>query len=140
MQLELPSDGSTQPLGTKRIRFEEPLPTKVSGKATTQPTQVTSPLEAALAAAQIYVATLHEKLQPFLKDLIGHVLKDASIFHYNSKKYKEMRADPEYVPTVCRSVGMKLQAMDEVTKSPGYKTLEDKLTKEIKALWRNWAM
>jgi hypothetical protein len=62
MQPELPSNVSTQPLGTKRIRFEEPLPTKVSGKATTQPTQVTSPLEAALAAAQIYIVTLHEKL------------------------------------------------------------------------------
>jgi hypothetical protein len=62
---------------------------------------VTSLLEAALAAAQIYVMMLHEKLQPFLKDLISRVLKDASIFHYKSKKYKEMRANPEYIPTVC---------------------------------------
>ncbi len=100
---------------------------------------MTSPLEAALAAAQIYVTMLHEKLQPFLKDLIGCVLKDASIFHYKSKKYNEMRADPEYDPSVCRSVGMKLQAIDEVTKSPGYKTLEDNFTKEIKALQCNWA-
>jgi hypothetical protein len=71
MQPELLSNASTQPLGAKRIRFEEPLPTEVSGKATTKPAQVTSPLEAALAAVQIYVVTLHEKLQPFLKDLIG---------------------------------------------------------------------
>ncbi len=101
---------------------------------------MTSPLEAALAAAQIYVAMLHKKLQPFLKDLIGRVLKDASAFHYKSEKYKEMRANPEYVPTICQSVGMRLQAIDEVTKSPGYKTLEGKLAKEIKALQRNWAM
>jgi hypothetical protein len=100
MQLELPSDASTQPSGAKRIQFEEPLPTEVSGKATTQPTRVTSPLDAALAAAQIYVAALHEKLQPFLKDLIGRVLKDASAFHYKSKKYKEMHANPEYIPAI----------------------------------------
>jgi hypothetical protein len=126
-------------LAAKRTLFEEPLSIKVSGKATTQPTQVTSPLEAALAAAQIYVAMLHEKLQPFLKDLIGHVLKNSSAFHYKSKKYREMHANPEYVPTACQSVGMRLQAIDDVTKSLGYKTLEDKLAKEIKALQHNWA-
>jgi hypothetical protein len=62
---------------------------------------VISPLEAALAAVQIYIAMLHEKLQPFLKDLIGCILKDASTFHYKSEKYKEMRVDPEYIPTIC---------------------------------------
>ncbi len=83
---------------------------------------------------------LHVKLQPFLKDFIGCILKDASVFHYKSEKYKEMRANPEYVPTICQSVRMKLQALDEATKSLGYKTLEDKLAKEIKALQRDWAM
>jgi hypothetical protein len=34
---------------------------------------------------------------------------------------------------------MRLQAIDEVTKSPGYKTLKDKQAKEIKALRRDWA-
>jgi hypothetical protein len=82
-------------------------------------------LEAESAAVQIYVATLHEKLQPFLKDLIGRGLKDASAFHYKSEKYKEMRANPEYVPAICQSVGMKLQVIDEVTKSLAYKTLKD---------------
>jgi hypothetical protein len=37
-------------------------------------------------------------------------------------------------------MGMKLQAIDEVTKSPGYKTLKDELAKEIEALQCNWAM
>jgi hypothetical protein len=98
MHPESPSNAmSTQPLGARRIWFKEPLPTKVSGKATTQPTRVTSALEAALAAAQTYVAMPHVKLQPFLKDLIGHILKDASAFHYKSEKYKEMRAE---VPTL----------------------------------------
>ncbi len=90
-----------------------------------------------MAAVQIYIAMLHVKLQPFLKDLIGHVLKDASAFHHKSEKYTEMRANPEYVPTICQIVGIKLQALDEVTKSPGYKTLEDELAKEIKALQRD---
>ncbi len=93
-----------------------------------------------MAAAQIYVATLHEKLQTFLKDLISRVLKDVSTFYYKSEKCKEMCANPEYIPTVCQSVGMRLQVIDEVTKSPGYKTLEDKLAKEIEALQRDWAM
>ncbi len=91
-------------------------------------------LEAAFSAAQIYIAMLQVKLQPFPKDLIGHVLKDASAFHYKSEKYKEMHANPEYVPAICQPVGMKLQALDEITKNPGYKTLENKLVKEIKAL------
>jgi hypothetical protein len=51
-----------------------------------------------------------------------------------------MRANPEYIPTVCQSVGMRLQAIDKVTKrSPGYKTLEDELAKKIEALQRDWA-
>jgi hypothetical protein len=83
---------------------------------------------------------LHEKLQPFLKYLIGCILKDASSFHYKGEMYKEMHANPEYFPTICQSVGMRFQAIDEVTKSLGYKTLEDKLAKEIKALRHDWAM
>jgi hypothetical protein len=35
---------------------------------------------------------------------------------------------------------MKLQVLDEVTKSPGYNTLEDKLSKEIEAPQCDWAM
>jgi hypothetical protein len=84
------------------------------------------------------VTTVHST--EAVKDLIGRVLKDASAFLYKSEKYKKMRAKPEYVPAICRSVGMKLQALDEVTKSPGYKTLEEELAKEIKALQCNWAM
>jgi hypothetical protein len=34
---------------------------------------------------------------------------------------------------------MRLQAIDEVTKSPGYKTLEDELATKIEALQRDWA-
>ncbi len=88
---------------------------------------------------QTYLAMLHIKLQPFFNNLIGCFLKDVSAFHYRNKKYKGMCVDPEYVPVVCQSVGMKLHALDEVTKSPGYKTLEDKLAKKIKALQRNRA-
>jgi hypothetical protein len=63
--------------------------------------------------------TLHEKLQPFLKDLIHCVLKDAPILHYKYKKYKEMPANPEYIPTVCQSVGMKFQAINKSNKESG---------------------
>jgi hypothetical protein len=38
-----------------------------------------------------------------------------------------MRANPNYVPAVCRTIGMKLQAVSEVSKSTGFKTLEDEL-------------
>ncbi len=45
-----------------------------------------------------------------------------------------MRANPKYVPTICQTVGMKLQVVSEVTKSAGYKTLEDKIAGKIEAL------
>ncbi len=54
-------------------------------------------------------------------------------YHYKSEKLKEMIATPEYVLAVCQNVGMKLQAMSEVTKSVGFKALEDKLAKVIEA-------
>ena len=92
-----------------------------------------------MAAATTYVEMLHNKLQPFLHDLIRHVLKDASTFHHKHEKLQEMRANPDYVPAVCRTVGMKFQAVSEVSKSTGFKNLEDKLEGEIQALRRNWA-
>ena len=64
---------------------------------------------------------------------------DASISHFKSEKQKEMIATPEYVPTCCRYVGIKLQAVSEVTESSGFKTLNDKLAEEIKATRREWA-
>jgi hypothetical protein len=92
-----------------------------------------------MAAANTYVETLHKKLQPFLTDLIRQVLKDMSAFHYKNEKLEEMVATPEYVPAVCRTVGMKLQAVSEVTKSTGFKALEDKLAEAIEATRRDWA-
>jgi hypothetical protein len=125
-------------LGTKRIRLNDLPITKVADKAIPL-MQGTTPLEAAMAAAATYVETLHKKLQPFLLDLIRQVLKDASTFHHKHEKLKEMRANPDYVPAVCCSIRMKLQAVSEVSKSQGFKTLEDKLEGEIQALRRNWA-
>jgi hypothetical protein len=92
-----------------------------------------------MAAATTYVETLHRKLQPFLLDLIRQVLKDASTFHHKHEKLQEMCTNPDYVPAVCRTIGMKLQAMSEVSKSTGFKTLEDELNEEIQALRRDWA-
>jgi hypothetical protein len=93
--------------------------------------QGTTPLEAAMAAAATYVKMLQKKLQPFLLNLIQQVLKDTSTFHHKHEKLQEMGANPDYVPAVCRTVGMKLQAVSEVSKSPGFKALEDKLKGKI---------
>jgi hypothetical protein len=93
-----------------------------------------------MAAATTYVETLHKKLQPFLLDLIRQVLKDASTFYHKHEELQEMRANPDYVPAVCRTVGMKLQAVSEVSKSTGFKTLEDELEEEIQVLPHDWAM
>jgi hypothetical protein len=129
----LSNDIRVQPLGTKRIRLDEAPPSnKVSEKAI-PPTGGKTPLEAAMAAATTYIATLHKKLQLFLTNLIRQVLKDASAYHYKSEKLKEMVATPKYVPASCRTVRMKLQAMSEVTKSRGFKALEDKLAEAIEA-------
>jgi hypothetical protein len=122
MLTESPSNNPrVQPLGATRICFKDPPSTEVSGKAI-PPKQGKTPLEAAMAAATTYVERLHKKLQPFLLDLIGQVLKDASTFHHKHEKLQEMRTNPNYIPAVCRTVGMKLQAVSEVSKSTGFKT------------------
>jgi hypothetical protein len=51
-----------------------------------------------------------------------------------------MRADNAYIPTVCRNVGMTLQALAEVQKTAGFKSLQDELALETEALRRNWAL
>ena len=127
-----------QPLSATRVHFNEVSSrTKATDKAT-PPTGYT-PLEAAMAAANIYVETLHNKLQTFLQDLIRPVLTDALLSQYKSEKLKEFNANSEYVPTCCQSVGLKLQVLSEVAESSGFKALNDKLTEEIMATRRNWA-
>jgi hypothetical protein len=53
------------------------------------------------------------------------------------QQLQEMHTNPKYVPAICQTMGMKLQAVSEVTKSAGYKTLEDKLAGKIETLLRN---
>jgi hypothetical protein len=110
-------------LGTKRICIDDLPSTEVADK-TILPTQGTTPLEAAMAAAATYVKMLHKKLQPFLLNLIRQVLKDASTFHPKHEKLQEMRANPNYVPAVCRTVGMKLQAVSESARARALRLLK----------------
>jgi len=128
MLSESPSDDTrAQPSNAMRVHFNETSPrNEATDKAITD---TKTPLEAVMAAATAYVETLHEKLQPFLTDLIRQVLKDASVSHFKSEKLKEINATSEYVPAICRTVGMKLQAVSEVTKSLGFQALNDELTK-----------
>ncbi len=56
-----------------------------------------------MAAAKTFILTLHPKLQAFVQDLIGGVLKDASKFHYKNEKFNKM---PPTIHTPPRSVGM----------------------------------
>jgi hypothetical protein len=140
MLLELPSDDNRmQPLGDKRIRLKEASPSNKASDKAIPPSAGKTPLEAAMATATTYAKMLHAKLQPFLTNLIGQVLKDASAYHYKSEKLKEMVTTPAYIPTICQTVGMKLQAVSEVTKSTGFKALEDELTEAILATGCGWA-
>ena len=140
MLTESPSnDTSMQPSSATRVYFNKASPSNEVTEKAIPPTGGKTPLEAAMAAANTYVETLHKKLQPFLTDLIRQVLKDMSAFHYKNEKLEEMVATPEYVPAVCRTVGMKLQAVSEVTKSTGFKALEDELAEAIEATRREWA-
>ncbi len=136
---ELPSDDTRVQPSCKRVSFDEVAQNNEASDNAIPPTGHKTPLEAAMAAAITYVETLHNKLQPFLTDLIRQVLKDASIFHYKNEKLKEIVANPEYVPAICRTVGMKLQAVSEVTKSTGFKALEDELAEAIETTRRDWA-
>ena len=137
---ESPSDDiSEQPSCAKRVYFDEAPPSNEVTEKAVPPIGGKTPLEAAMAAANTYIETLHKKLQPFLTNLTRQVLKDMSAFHYKSEKLEEIVATPEYVPAVCRTVGMKLQAVSEVTKSTGFKALEDELAETISATRRDWA-
>ena len=139
MLSESPSDKTrVQPSSTTRVYFNEASQCDEETDKAIPPTGKTA-LEAAMAAANTYVETLHKKLQPFLTDLIRQVIVDASHSHFRSEKFKEMNATPEYVPTICRTVGLKLQAVSEVTESSGFKALNDELTGEIEAIRRDWA-
>jgi hypothetical protein len=92
-----------------------------------------------MTAMKTFIVMLHLKLQHFVQDLIGGVLKDASKFHYKSEKLNKMRANNAYIPTVCRNMGMTLQALAEVQKTTGFKSLQDELALETEVLRRNWA-
>ena len=140
MLTEPPSDNTrVQPSGMKPIRLNKAsLSNEASDKAI-PPIGGKTSLEAAMATAITYVKTLHKKLQPFLTDLIRQVLKNASTYHYKSDKFKEIVATPEYVPAICHTVEMKLQAVSKITKSTGFKALEDKLEEAIEATRCNWA-
>ena len=132
-------DNRVQPSSATRVYFNEAsLRSEATDKAI-PPTGSKSVLEAAMAAANTYIETLHKKLQPFLTDLIRQVLKDMSVSYFKSEKLKEIKATSEYVPAICRTVGMKLQAVSEVTKSSGFKALEDELAETIEATRREWA-
>ena len=140
MLTESPSDETmAQPSNAMRVHFNESSPRNEATDKAIPPTGTKTPLEAAMAAATAYVETLHEKLQPFLTDLIRHVLKDVSVSHFKSEKLKEINATSEYVPAICRTVGMKLQAVSEVTKSSGFQALDNELTEAIQATRRDWA-
>ena len=140
MLTESPSDDTrVQPSCATRVYFNEASTRNEATDKAIPPTGGKTPLEAAMAAANTYVETLHKKLRPFLTDLIRQVLKDASVSHFKSEKLKEINATSEYVPAICRTVGMKLQAVSEVTKSTGFKALEDELAETILATRREWA-
>ena len=140
MLTESPSDDTrVQPSSAMRVYFNEASTRNEATDKAIPPTGGKTPLEAAMAAANTYVEMLHKKLRPFLTDLIRQVLKDASVSHFKSEKLKEINATSEYVPAICRTIGMKLQAVSEVTKSSGFQALEDELTEAIQATRRDWA-
>jgi len=140
MLTESPSDDTrVQPSSATRVYFNEASTRNEATDKAIPPTGGKTPLEAAMVAANTYVEMLHKKLRPFPTDLIRQVLKDASVSHFKSEKLKEINATSEYVPAICRTVGMKLQAVSEVTKSSGFQALEDELTEAIQATQRDWA-
>ena len=45
-----------------------------------------------------------------------------------------------YIPTICWNVGMTLQALAEVQKTTGFKSLQDELALATEALHHDWAL
>jgi hypothetical protein len=138
MLTESPSDNTrVQHSSAMRVYLNYASPCDKATDKAIPPTGGKTPLEAAMSGANTYVETLHKKLQPFLTNLIQQVFKDVSVSHFKSEKLKEINATSEYVPAVCQTVGMTLQAVSEFTKSLGFKALDNKLTKAIKATQRD---
>ena len=88
----------------------------------------TTPLKAAMAAANTFIVMLHPKLQQCVKDLIGGVLQDASKFHYKNEKLNKVSADNDYFPMICQDVGMVLQDLVEVQKTTCLKSFRMNLS------------
>ena len=77
-------------------------------------------LDAARDRKEVYTATLHKELQPFLNSLSDEVLRTYINFWYKNEKKKEMCLDPTHVSTsVIKDVDLTLQALEEVNKSGG---------------------
>ena len=76
-------DTRVQPLSALLVYFNEASICDEETDKAIPPTGKTA-LEAAMAAANTYVETLHKKLQPFLTDIIRQVIVDASHSHFRS--------------------------------------------------------
>jgi hypothetical protein len=71
MQLELLSNNTmVQPSGAKRVRLAADFPRDEASDKAIPPTSGKTPLEATMVAATTYTAMLHQKLQPFLNNII----------------------------------------------------------------------
>jgi hypothetical protein len=71
MRSELPSNNTmVHSLGAKRVCLAADSPSNEASDKATPPTSGKTQLEAAMAAATTSTAILHQKLQPFLNNLI----------------------------------------------------------------------
>jgi hypothetical protein len=93
-----------------------------------------------MAMKNRHIETLHEALQPFLKDLTETCLIRFAAYYYKNVKHEEMLLDANYVPTSCKKFGLTLQAMDEVKETEDYKSLCSQLAVRIKEIQRELAL
>ena len=97
-----------------------------------QPEEKLTPTQAALLGVETFIVTLHPGLQPFLRELLGKVVKGYASYHYKNKKHWEMilESSYSYVPDLCKKIGRLLHPLEEIAESDNFKTLD--IQKEAK--------
>lgn len=125
----------------RRVEFRHPIsesryPSSTNQTSPTNATELSTPLEAAMALSAGYIATLHSGLVTFLSSLSQKCLEAYSDYHQNTAKNKEMHLNPHHIPTSVKKLKLTLQPLDEIKDSEGIKALQTELDAEIEVLHR----
>jgi len=116
-----PRKGSTASGGAAVQRGRVVLKTTPVKKAKLKRTSV--PLDKALTVAKEYIVSLHEKMQPTLREVTTLAIRNYGTAMSKTKRYMLLNKESDFVPKGA-NFKYKLKALPEVQKSMEYKALD----------------